>query len=379
MNDKSKNLEKEIETYKRDNSKLLNQWDLYSDYYSKIKAELEKWMMSLQCKTTECQEWNKKYEESDEQLASLEKSMEKMQEESYGQVQQLHSNKDEEIKELRANMKNQFEEEMRQYVESMKTLQTNLVNSKSQNKEIANEMVKATNENSSLILRIKQLETESKEFKKVKAELAGLHKAQDNYVPKEELEKANESENYLRSRISQLDQQLKSYTAQNSLLESEISDINNGKIRTKQVEELQELLEKRQSDIMSYAKENEKLKKEFFSNQSRITKTEQKLDSSKNDNRELNQNYKNVITEYKDLEKKSKELEKKYKRKKEENNKYAGDWDRFFTTITGIEEKLEESKKMVEKVKKERDNAKQELKNVRVRYRTIIGVDEDNE
>eukprot|EP00343_Euplotes_focardii_P004614 CAMPEP_0205809588 /NCGR_PEP_ID=MMETSP0205-20121125/13850_1 /ASSEMBLY_ACC=CAM_ASM_000278 /TAXON_ID=36767 /ORGANISM="Euplotes focardii, Strain TN1" /LENGTH=251 /DNA_ID=CAMNT_0053087033 /DNA_START=206 /DNA_END=961 /DNA_ORIENTATION=- len=251
--------------------------------------------------------------------------MEKMQEESYGQVQQLHSNKDEEIKELRANMKNQFEEEMRQYVESMKTLQTNLVNSKSQNKEIANEMVKATNENSSLILRIKQLETESKEFKKVKAELAGLHKAQDNYVPKEELEKANESENYLRSRISQLDQQLKSYTAQNSLLESEISDINNGKIRTKQVEELQELLEKRQSDIMSYAKENEKLKKEFFSNQSRITKTEQKLDSSKNDNRELNQNYKNVITEYKDLEKKSKELEKKYKRKKEENNKYAGD------------------------------------------------------
>jgi len=63
-----------------------------------------------------------------------------------------------------------------------------------------------------------------------------MQKAQENYVPKEELKQAQESENYLRTMISQLDKSFKAEKMKNELLESQLNDIKEGKIITRQVQ-----------------------------------------------------------------------------------------------------------------------------------------------
>jgi len=55
-------------------------------------------------------------------------------------------------------------------------------------------------------------------------------------VPKEEFDKANESENYLRTMVTQLDHQLKAQVTRNEILEKQVNDINEGIIITKQVQ-----------------------------------------------------------------------------------------------------------------------------------------------
>ena len=70
----------------------------------------------------------------------------------------------------------------------------------------------------------------------MKSELSGLQKAQESYVPKEQLEKVNESENYLIIRMSQLDHELKQQVAQNEALKRQIDDINEGRVIIKQVQ-----------------------------------------------------------------------------------------------------------------------------------------------
>lgn len=63
-----------------------------------------------------------------------------------------------------------------------------------------------------------------------------MQKAQENYVPKEELKQAQESENYLRTMVSQLDKSFKAEKMKNELLESQLNDIKEGKIITRQVQ-----------------------------------------------------------------------------------------------------------------------------------------------
>ena len=160
MTETQSKLSEEIDTLKRDNSKLVNQCEVYSEYYAKIKAELEKVMLSLECKTKECNEWKQKYEESDKQLASTVASMEDFQKESFVKSQKLTSIKEEELKKIETALKSQFGQEAQKYNELIQKLQKDLENSKGQNKEVTNEMIKITNENSSLTLRLKKLEKE---------------------------------------------------------------------------------------------------------------------------------------------------------------------------------------------------------------------------
>ena len=88
--------------------------------------------------------------------------MEDLQNESYNKSQQLSAVKDKEIKNLEIALKAQFQEELKQYTEALKKLQGDLSHSKALNKEMANEMIKLTDENSSQTVRIKELESKTK-------------------------------------------------------------------------------------------------------------------------------------------------------------------------------------------------------------------------
>lgn len=59
-----------------------------------------------------------------------------------------------------------------------------------------------------------------------------LRQKNEETVPLSELEKANESENYLRSRIAHLDKQLKQEIKNKQEIQSNIEDIMSGKITT---------------------------------------------------------------------------------------------------------------------------------------------------
>jgi len=59
------------------------------------------------------------------------------------------------------------------------------------------------------------------------------------------------------------------------------------------------MLEKSQKSIISFEKENKKLKKEFFGSQTKITKSNQKLDAAKNEIRQLNDSLKELNEKYK--------------------------------------------------------------------------------
>ena len=58
------------------------------------------------------------------------------------------------------------------------------------------------------------------------------------------------------------------------------------------------MLEKGQKSIISFEKENKKLKKEFFGSQTKITKSNQKLDAAKNEIRQLNDSLKELSEKY---------------------------------------------------------------------------------
>lgn len=117
---------KELEVYKRDNTKLQSQCGLYSESFYKVKNELDKLIVNFKIKTTECQEWKQKYEESDSQIGQMEQAIEDLQKESYSKTKQLSNIKDKEIRELEDNLRAQFEQEMRQYQEKISKLQNEI-------------------------------------------------------------------------------------------------------------------------------------------------------------------------------------------------------------------------------------------------------------
>ena len=88
--------------------------------------------------------------------------IEDLQKELFSQSQQMNSIKAKEIKDIEYSLQSQFQEEMRKYQEKISQLNTDLNNSKVQNKEVANEMVSLTNENSQLTLRLRKLDAELK-------------------------------------------------------------------------------------------------------------------------------------------------------------------------------------------------------------------------
>jgi chromosome segregation ATPase len=178
-------------------------------------------MVSFKIKTTECQEWKQKYEESDTQIGQMEQAIEDLQNESYSKTKQLNNIKDKEVRELEDNLRAQFEQEMKQYQEKIYKLQNEVNTCRAQNKEVASELVVLTNESSQLNLQLQQKDMV-------------LRQQNEEMVPIAELEKAQESENYLRSRIAHLDKQLKQEISYKQEIQSTMEDIMNGKIATNQ-------------------------------------------------------------------------------------------------------------------------------------------------
>lgn len=62
-----------------------------------------------------------------------------------------------------------------------------------------------------------------------------MQEAQNNYVQKEELLKAQESEDYLRSMVGNLGIQFKAEKAKNEKLENKLTDILEGRVAIRQV------------------------------------------------------------------------------------------------------------------------------------------------
>jgi chromosome segregation ATPase len=178
-------------------------------------------MVSFRIKTTECQEWKQKYEESDTQIGQMEQAIEDLQNESYSKTKQLNNTKDKEVRELEGNLRAQFEQEMKQYQDKICKLQNEVNTCRAQNKEVASELVVLTNESSQLNLQLQQKDMD-------------LRQQNEQMVPVAELEKAQESENYLRSRIAHLDKQLKQEISYKQEIQSTMEDIMNGKIATNQ-------------------------------------------------------------------------------------------------------------------------------------------------
>lgn len=136
---------KELESCKRDNGKLVKQCELYSEHYQNLQLELEKVMQKLQIKVSECQEWEKKYEESDLEFKKMEtlisKTLEEQQKELFSQSQSLNSLKDKQIKDLEHSLHSQFKQQMQQFQDKVTQLSSELSTSKRQNKEVTIEIV----------------------------------------------------------------------------------------------------------------------------------------------------------------------------------------------------------------------------------------------
>ena len=66
-----------------------------------------------------------------------------------------------------------------------------------------------------------------------------------------------------------------------------------------------------------------------------------------------------------------------FKRFNIENFKLHSEWECFLKALDELEKKMEIQKEKITKVTHERNHARQEIKDVRKRYKTIIGIDDN--
>jgi len=322
--------------------------------------------IKLNTKSNECQEWKQKYEESDSQLESMEKTLEDMQKESYSKTKQFSSRKEKELSDLERTLRGQFEEQMQQYQENISKMQHELSNSKGQSREVANEILRLTNENSDLNMQINRVHSDqatlkstneqlSRQNMELKEEIRSHNQDHEEMYSKEEYESVQSNEQQLKSIVKQIERQMQVERKEKQQLEHLIGSTSVEELK-QEIEQLQDKLSEKDQDLRSFINENEKLKKQYISTESKLSKNTRKLDMATDKARE-----KSVELS---------EIKEKFKQKAAKMQSYIESCEQYRQVLDKLEVDIENLNRRNIEVTNERDD-------IRNRYKKLVGLDND--
>lgn len=219
----------------------------------------------------------------------MEKAIEDLQKENIQKTKQMSLMKDKEIDSLHQNLQQQFENEMQQFQEKVNRLQHERDTAKKHSLEASNEIVKLTNENSKLELQIKHSEEkfDSSNYQsqsiqqqnlELKEEIKNLHYSMKQMIEPEQYAELQENESSLKQTLKTLEKQLLKERKAKLEIEQDLKSLQGKQNALDDFEELQKMYRQKEKEMISFINENEKLKKDYFSINSKLSKISRERD-----------------------------------------------------------------------------------------------------